>query len=57
MDPLPTRRRSASAPAQTAPDPGSPRARLMRALELGRRAQYLRWLGDHARSRAIDRLR
>jgi hypothetical protein len=42
MDPLPTRRRSASAPAQTAPDPGSPRARLMRALELGRRAQYLR---------------
>lgn len=57
MDPLPARRPSASAPARTTPDLGSPRERLLRALALGQRAQYLRQLGDHARSRAIDRPR
>jgi hypothetical protein len=53
----PARRRSTSAPYAPRPELASARERILRALELGLRAQVLRRLGDHARSRAVDRPR
>lgn len=54
---LPKRRPSASATDTLQSVPRTARARVLRALELGRRGQLLRKLGDHARSSDLARAR
>lgn len=53
----PQRRPSASAPRTVPNVPETARERVLRALELGRRGQQLRALGEHARSGHIARAR
>lgn len=54
---VPARRPSTSASGTPQSTPASARERVLRALELGRRGQLLRKLGDHARSSGLTRAR